>query len=84
VVLPPGPYDTAAGWLVRELGRIPDEGDAGVFEDARFGPVRLVVERMRGRRVEALRLERVPAPEPSPEPSLRLSEPPAPAAEAQG
>jgi putative hemolysin len=96
VVLPPGPYDTAAGWLVRELGRIPDEGDAGVFEDGRLGPVRLVVERMRGRRVEALRLERVPvpdpspeplpdlSPEPSPEPSPRPSEPPAPAAEAQG
>jgi magnesium and cobalt exporter, CNNM family len=59
VVLPPGPYDTAAGWVVRELGRIPEEGDAAVLEDERLGRVRLVVERMRGRRVEALRLERV-------------------------
>ncbi|HYJ76636.1 MAG TPA: hemolysin family protein [Kineosporiaceae bacterium] len=64
VVLPAGPYDTAAGWFVRELGRIPREGDAAVLEDERFGPVRLVVERMRGRRVEALRLERVEPAEP--------------------
>jgi putative hemolysin len=63
VVLPPGPYDTAAGWFVRELGRIPQEGDAAVLHDERLGGVRLVVERMRGRRVEALRLERA---EPSP------------------
>jgi putative hemolysin len=67
VALPPGPYDTAAGWLVRELGRIPAEGDAAELEDERFGRVRLVVERMRGRRVEALRLERAEPPEP-PEP----------------
>jgi putative hemolysin len=59
VVLPPGPYDTAAGWVVRELGRIPREGDAAVLNDERLGRVRLIVERMRGRRVEALRLERV-------------------------
>jgi magnesium and cobalt exporter, CNNM family len=59
VVLPPGPYDTAAGWVVRELGRIPREGDAAVLEDERFGRVRLIVERMRGRRVEALRLEQI-------------------------
>jgi putative hemolysin len=62
VVLPPGPYDTAAGWLVRELGRIPGEGDAAVLDDERLGTVRLVVDRMRGRRVEALRLERVEPP----------------------
>jgi putative hemolysin len=65
VVLPPGPYDTAAGWVVRELGRIPREGDSAVLEVERFGRVRLVVERMRGRRVEALRLEPVPEPEPA-------------------
>jgi putative hemolysin len=72
VVLPPGPYDTAAGWLVRELGRIPQEGDAAVLDDERLGRVRLVVERMRGRRVEALRLERV---EPGPEPDRPDAEP---------
>ncbi|HVN12813.1 MAG TPA: hemolysin family protein [Kineosporiaceae bacterium] len=63
VALPPGPYDTAAGWVVRELGRIPAEGDAAELHDERFGTVRLVVDRMRGRRVEALRLERVEPPQ---------------------
>jgi putative hemolysin len=63
VVLPPGPYDTAAGWVVRELGRIPSEGDAAELADERRGRVRLVVESMRGRRVEALLLEHVPEPE---------------------
>jgi putative hemolysin len=66
VVLPPGPYDTAAGWVVRELGRIPREGDAAELEDERLGRVRLVVERMRGRRVEALRLQAI-EPEVQPE-----------------
>jgi CBS domain containing-hemolysin-like protein len=50
--------------VVRELGRIPERGDATLLRDERHGTVRLVVERMRGRRVEALRLERVPDPEP--------------------
>jgi putative hemolysin len=68
VTLPPGPYDTAAGWVVRELGRIPQRGDAAVMYDDRLGQVRLVVDRMRGRRVEALRLELVPEPEPEPRP----------------
>jgi putative hemolysin len=66
VALPPGPYDTAAGWVVRELGRIPARGDAAELVDERLGRVRLVVDRMRGRRVEALRLEHVPEPEPEP------------------
>ena len=69
VVLPPGPYDTAAGWVVRQLGAIPDEGDAAVHDDERFGQVRLVVARMRGRRVEALRLEPV---EPVAQPAERV------------
>ena len=44
VTLPPGPYDTAAGWVVRELGRIPEQGDAAVLADERLGTVRLVVD----------------------------------------
>jgi len=66
VTLPPGPYDTAAGWVVRELGRIPEPGDAAELRDERHGTVRLVVDRMRGRRVEALRLERVTEPDADP------------------
>ena len=63
VTLPPGPYDTAAGWVVRELGRIPERGRRRRAARRAARPVRLVVERMRGRRVEALRLERVPEPD---------------------
>lgn len=45
-----GPYETVAGWVMSELGRIPDVGDeveieAGVFR----------VERMDGRRIDRLR-----------------------------
>jgi putative hemolysin len=87
VALPPGPYDTAAGWLVNQLGKIPQEGDAAVLEDERFGRVRLVVERMRGRRVEALRLKRIDAPvRTEPAESAESAEPaePAEAARAPG
>jgi putative hemolysin len=80
VALPPGPYDTAAGWLVNQLGKIPQEGDAAVLEDERFGPVRLVVERMRGRRVEALRLNRIDPPVRA-EPAAEPARAPGPAAE---
>jgi putative hemolysin len=73
VTLPPGPYDTAAGWVVRELGRIPEQGDAAEVRDERHGTVRLVVDRMRGRRVESLRLERVPEPTLGPELDLEPS-----------
>ena len=52
VHLPAGPYDTAAGWLLRELGRIPEVGDTAVHTDERHGEVRFTVAQMRGRRVE--------------------------------
>lgn len=51
VVVPEdGPYETVAGWLMSELGRVPDPGDtveidAGIFR----------VERMDGRRVDRIR-----------------------------
>jgi putative hemolysin len=59
VDLPVGPYDTAAGWVVSRLGRIPRAGDGATHEDPRLGEVRLVVTRMGGRRVEEIRVERV-------------------------
>jgi len=69
VDLPVGPYDTAAGWLVSRLGRIPRAGDGATHEDPRLGEVRLVVTRMGGRRVEEIRVERVePEDEGPPEP----------------
>lgn len=55
VRLPDGPYDTAAGWMLYALGRIPSEGD-----QARFGDIVLTVSQLRGRRVERVRLSRTP------------------------
>ena len=54
VRLPDGPYDTAAGWMLHTLGRIPQEGD-----QARHGDIVLTVTQMRARRVERVRLDRV-------------------------
>ena len=57
VRLPEGPYDTAAGWMLYALGRIPREGD-----QARHGDIMLTVSQLRGRRVEHVRLSRGSAP----------------------
>ena len=62
VLLPEGPYDTAAGWMLAALGRIPVVGDT-----AAFGDVVLTVAEMRGRRVEQVTLERVALPDVPPE-----------------
>lgn len=61
VRLPDGPYDTAAGWMLHTLGRIPTEGD-----QARHGDILLTVSQMRARRVEQVRLERAPTTSQSP------------------
>jgi putative hemolysin len=53
VALPEGPYDTAAGWMLAALGRIPAVGDS-----ARHGDVVLTVAEMRGRRVEQVTVAR--------------------------
>jgi putative hemolysin len=64
VRLPDGPYDTAAGWVLHELGRIPLVGDAALAtqpsEQDGERRVRLVVTRMHRRRVEGLRVEDAP------------------------
>lgn len=57
VRLPPGPYDTAAGWVLHALGRIPAEGD-----HADFGTVRITVTTMRSRRVAEVHLAPVETP----------------------
>lgn len=65
--LPAGPYDTAAGWVLHVLSRIPHVGETAevTLEHAggELGELRvcLTVTRMRNRRVEGLRLERLPA-----------------------
>lgn len=62
--LPEGPYDTAAGWLVTLLGRIPTVGDwaEGEVEDGRR--IRMTVAEMRGRRVDRVVLDDVTPPPP--------------------
>lgn len=52
VILPDdGPYETVAGLVLSQLGRLPVEGDA-----VRVGDVTLTVERMEGRRIASLKL----------------------------
>ena len=46
VQLPPGPYATVAGYILSELGHIPDEGDA-----VAIGEMTLVVQSMEDRRI---------------------------------
>ncbi len=45
--LPPGDYDTVAGFVLSYLGRIPREG-----EQLRYGDLKLVVAEMRGLKIE--------------------------------
>lgn len=52
-----GPYETVAGWLMSELGRLPEVGDsveidAGVFR----------IERLDGRRIDRVRYTPLPEP----------------------
>ena len=65
VLLPPGPYDTAAGWLVHQLGRIPQAGDTATAAGPDGSGVRITVTEMRVRRVERLHLELLPAADPA-------------------
>lgn len=51
VRLPDGPYETAAGFVVSVLGRLPELGDAAEVADAR-----LTVAAMDGRRIDRLRV----------------------------
>ena len=51
ISIPEGPYDTIAGFVLAELGRIPDRGDAVQLPDG----AALTVERMEGRRISRLR-----------------------------
>jgi putative hemolysin len=57
VALQPGPYDTAAGYLMARLGRVPAEGDGVLVSgDGDAAPVHLVVAAMEGRRVARIRV----------------------------
>jgi putative hemolysin len=64
VALPDGPYETAAGFVVAELGRLPSVGDRVTVADHQ-----LEVLEVDGHRAARLRVEPVPDPEPTPEPA---------------
>lgn len=51
--LPDGPYETVAGFILHQLGRIPKEGD-----QVRYGPWRFVVTEMDGLRIERVLVTR--------------------------
>jgi putative hemolysin len=53
--LPVGDWDTIGGLMLHLRGQVPVEG-----EQLRTGDVRLVAERVQGRRVRTVRLERIP------------------------
>ena len=61
IELPEGPYETVAGYLMAELGRIPQEGD-----EVEYDGHRIVVLAVDGRRVSRLQVTAAPAPEPAP------------------
>ena len=51
--LPDGPYETLAGFMVAQLGRVPEKGDLVEFAD-----IRLAVHAMDARRIARVRLSR--------------------------
>jgi putative hemolysin len=54
VELPEGPYETVAGFVMAELGRLPEVG-----EQVSVGPVLLTVAELDGRRASRIRVTRV-------------------------
>jgi CBS domain containing-hemolysin-like protein len=53
-----GPFETVAGWLMSELGRLPVVGDVVTIEDGVFR-----IERLEGRRIDRVRYTPTPVPE---------------------
>ncbi|MXG91140.1 DUF21 domain-containing protein [Nocardioides sp. YIM 123512] len=66
VELPDGDYETVAGYLIAQLGRVPEEGDVVAFEESA-----IEVSEMQGRRVTEVTVTRAvdPEAEPAPEPT---------------
>jgi putative hemolysin len=54
--LPDGEYETVAGFILEELGRIPDEGDTLAYADLSF-----TVSEMKGVKIEKVIVRRIPA-----------------------
>ena len=62
--LPDGPYETVAGFVIHQLGRLPGVGESFEALGHRFG-----ITELDGRRVAKVRLTALPANEPSPQTS---------------
>jgi putative hemolysin len=60
IELPEGPYETVAGYLVAELGQLPDVGMSVDFEDHR-----LIVLEVENRRATRIKVEEIQPAEPS-------------------
>jgi putative hemolysin len=76
VPLPEGPYETLAGFLIAQLGRLPRVGDEVAWDG-----LRLTVHSMDGRRVSRVRVDQQPAPgsppaEPPAQPVVAAAQPP--------
>jgi putative hemolysin len=54
--LPEGEYETVAGFILEELGRIPDEGNTLTYADLSF-----TVSEMKGVKIEKVIVRRIPA-----------------------
>ncbi|MFC9325425.1 hemolysin family protein [Kitasatospora sp. NPDC057015] len=63
VTVPEGPYETVAGYVVAELGRLPVDGDHVRMADG----VLLTVAKVEGRRISRLRVSAVTLSQPSAE-----------------
>ncbi len=61
VELPDGPYETVAGFLAAQLGRVPSVGDEGAVDG-----YKITVTEMDGRRVSRVRVHLVTTGEPAP------------------
>ena len=57
IELPEGPYETVAGFLMAQLGRVPREGDV-----VTYGLHRITVLVLEGRRVSRIRVDLAPEP----------------------
>ncbi len=64
VTLPEGDYDTVGGMIMAEIGRIPDPGEHPSMEAGGF---RFTVQEVADRRIERVKIERLPQPAPEPE-----------------
>ncbi len=70
LALPDGPYETVAGYVLAELGRLPEIGDEIVVE----GRTLTVIE-LDGRRIARLRVSAPPEPPPNDGDDVRSGEP---------